>query len=171
MSFSHIIFFYFIVYSFLGWIIEGLFNFFTKKSFIKPNFLYLPFKPMYGIAAVILVLLKDRIPFVPFLICSFIVPSFIEYLTAFLLFQSFHLKYWDYSHTPYNLSGYVCLRFSIYWLFLSLLLVYGVHPFIFLLYQKINWFWLYFFPIMLLIFIIDSFLSIKSKMRSIISSK
>ena len=163
MSFFRMIFFYFCIYSFLGWIIEGLFNLSTRGNFTKPNFLILPLKPMYGIAAVLLIILKDLVPFWLFLIGCFIVPSFVEYLTAYLLFHSFHLKYWDYSKLPYNLSGYVCLRFSIYWVFLSLALVYVVHPFISLFYTQIVWFWSYFFPIMLLLFIIDFYLTIRSK--------
>ena len=55
------IFFYFIMYSFLGWMIEGFFNLSTKGHFIKPNFLLLPVKPMYGIAATLLILIKDVI--------------------------------------------------------------------------------------------------------------
>lgn len=171
MSFCRMIFFYFIMYSFLGWIVEGLFNLFTKGSFIKPNFLFLPLKPMYGIASIILVLLKNQIPLGFFLICLFIVPSLVEYLTAFLLFHIFHLKYWDYNETSYHLSGYVCLRFSIYWFLLSLLLVYGIHPIILELYQRISWFWFYFFPIMLLLFITDSALSIRVKIHTSMSLK
>lgn len=165
MSFLRMIFFYFCIYSFLGWNIEGLFNLFTKGYFIKPNFLILPLKPMYGIASVLLILIKDLVPFWLFLICCFIIPSFVEYLTAYLLFHSLNLKYWDYSNAPYNLSGYICLRFSIYWMLLSLVLVYWIHPFIISLYAHINWFWFYFFPIMLLLFITDFCLTIKKKIH------
>lgn len=165
MSFLRMIFFYFFIYSFLGWNIEGLFNLSTQGRFIKPNFLSLPFKPMYGIAAVLLLLLKDLVPFWLFLMCCFIVPSFVEYLTAYLLFHSFNLKYWDYSTAPYNLSGYICLRFSIYWMLLSLILVYWVHPFIISLYTHMTWFWFYFFPIMLLLLITDFCLTIRKKIR------
>ena len=165
MSFFRMIFFYFCIYSFLGWNLEGLFNLSTKGHFIKPNFLILPFKPMYGIASVLLILIKDLVPFWLFLICSFIIPSFVEYLAAYLLFHSFNLKYWDYSRTPYNLSGYICLRFSIYWMLLSLVLVYWIHPFIASLYAHMTWFWFYFFPIMLLLFITDCYLTIRKKIN------
>ena len=40
--------------------IEGFFNLSTKGHFIKPNFLLLPLKPMYGIAATLLILIKDK---------------------------------------------------------------------------------------------------------------
>lgn len=171
MALWRILFFYFLIYSFLGWVTEGIFNLFTQGHFIKPNFLILPLKPMYGIASVLLVLLKDQLPLVLFLLSCFIIPSLVEYLTAFLLFHTFELKYWDYSQCPYNLSGYVCLRFSIYWVILSLALVYLIHPLIVVIYQKISWFWFYFFPIMLLTFIIDTYLSIKNKIPSHLYTK
>lgn len=166
MSFFRMIFFCFCIYSFLGWNIEGLFNLSTKGHFIKPNFLILPLKPMYGIAAVLLILFKDCIPFWLFLLCCFIVPSFVEYMAAFLLFHFFNLKYWDYSQIPYNLSGYVCLKFSIYWIILSLMLVYWVHPFITSLYTHILCFWFYFFPIMLFLFVTDFCLTVRNQVHS-----
>lgn len=163
MTFFHRTFFYFCIYSFLGWHIEGLFNLCTRGKFIKPNFLILPLKPMYGIASVLLILLKDVTSSWLFLFCCFFVPSFVEYITAFLLSCCFNLKYWDYSKAPYNLSSYICLRFSIYWMLLSLILVYWVHPFIILLYTQILWFWSYFFPIMLLLFLTDFCLTVRNK--------
>ena len=36
----------FLIYSFLGWILEGLFNRIKTGSFSKPNFLHGPVKPM-----------------------------------------------------------------------------------------------------------------------------
>lgn len=171
MSFFRMICFYFFIYSFLGWIVESLFNLATKGSFMKLNFLRFPIKPMYGIASIVLVLLQSLVPLWLFIPCCFVVPSLIEYLTAALLFHTFSIKYWDYTHIPYNLSGYICLRFSIYWLCLSLFLVYGLHPMIIWFYEQVSWFWLYFFPILLLAFIIDVYGSISSKLHRSVKTK
>ena len=168
MQYIRTIFFYFIIYSFLGWIIEGLFSLFTKGHFLKANFLILPLKPMYGVAATLLIILKNLVPLWIFLIITFILPSVVEYISAYLLLHLFHLRYWDYSHCSYQLSGYICLKFSIYWFFLSLLLIYGLQPFIIALYHSLNWFWGYFFPISLLIFLIDFCLSVYNKKHTII---
>ena len=78
------IFFYFILYSFLGWIIEGLFSLFTKGYFLKANFLRLPLKPMYGIAAILLIILKELVPSWIFLIILFTLPTVVEYVSAYL---------------------------------------------------------------------------------------
>lgn len=171
MEWVRILFFYFMIYSFLGWIIESLFNLSTKGFFLKPNFLILPIKPMYGITAVILIFLKDLLPIWLFLVCAFMIPSCIEYTTAALLSQFFHLKYWDYSHCPYQISGYICLRFSIYWFFLSLILAYAFQPFIQLFYKHISGFWHLLFPLCLLFFMLDFICTIYTKMQLNIRAK
>lgn len=157
------VFFYFIVYSFFGWMIEGLFHLCTKGSFIKPNFLILPFKPMYGITATLLIYLNQYLPFWIFLICALVIPTLVEYLTAYLLSHLYHLKYWDYSQCPHQYKGYICLRFSIYWFFLSVILTYELQPLTASFYGSINHFWHYCFPIALFIFMIDFIVTLYHK--------
>jgi uncharacterized membrane protein len=40
------------------------------------------------------------------------------------------MRFWDYSKRPFNLWGSVCLKYSLFWGLLSLLLVYVVHPYV-----------------------------------------
>ena len=46
--------FYFMVYAFFGWCLENFTSLATKGTFFKANFMKGPFKPMYGLAPVIL---------------------------------------------------------------------------------------------------------------------
>ena len=46
---------------------------------------------------------------------SLVLTSALEWLTGFVLEKLFHQRWWDYSDQPFNLSGYVCLRFSVAW--------------------------------------------------------
>jgi len=39
----------------------------------------------------------------------------LEFITGFVLEKIFHDKWWDYSHEPFNIKGYICLTFSIAW--------------------------------------------------------
>lgn len=39
----------------------------------------------------------------------------LEFVTGFVLEKFFHDKWWDYSNMPFNIKGYVCLKFSILW--------------------------------------------------------
>lgn len=163
MNLLRTLFFYFLVYSLFGWIIEGLFNLFTRGHFMKPNFLISPLKPMYGIAAVLLIMLAPRLPLWLFIVAAFVVPVTIEYLTAYLLLHYLHLQYWDYSNQSFQLSGFICLKFAIYWGILSFFLITYIHPLISLAYESIASLWFYFFPILLLLFITDFLYTHQSK--------
>lgn len=123
----------FIFYSFVGWIIEILYHFSIHKNFKKRGFLRGPYKPMYGIAFTILILCKEvlHVNILTMALLCFIVPTFIEYISGYLLKNIFHEVYWDYSNLKYNLNGIITLRFSIYWCVLSLIGVYKIHPFIY----------------------------------------
>ena len=52
---------YFFIYAFLGWILETIFCLVTQAKFMKRGFLYGPLCPMYGFAALVLVLLAQRL--------------------------------------------------------------------------------------------------------------
>jgi uncharacterized membrane protein len=147
--------FYFIIYSFIGWIIEGVFNLYTNGSFKKQNFLLSPIKPMYGFAAVLLVLSNQWLPFGLFMLMAFIIPTFIEYISAWLMDYLFKIKFWDYSSVPNNYKGYICLRFSLYWILLSMVLVFMVHPAIYTLYHFSSSAWALISPIVILYLLFD----------------
>lgn len=151
----HSIVFYFLFYSFLGWIVEGLFNLATAKQFKKPNFLYIPIKPMYGIASVCLVISYKFVPFWLFILLSFIIPSLVEYVTAALMKNCFDVTFWDYSHKSFNLKGFICLEFSSYWIILSLFTVYIVQPITLPLYTFLEPLWHWIYPLVLVYLLFD----------------
>ena len=47
---------YFVIYSFLGWILETIFALFVLGKFVKRGFLYGPVCPIYGFGAVLIIL-------------------------------------------------------------------------------------------------------------------
>ncbi|WP_069997233.1 putative ABC transporter permease [Cellulosilyticum sp. I15G10I2] len=151
--------FFFTFYSFIGWIIEGLFNLFTVRSFLRANFLMSPIKPMYGFAATMLIILKDRLMLSIFILAALILPTLIEYITAWLMSYYFKTKYWDYSKVPFNYKGYICLKFSIYWSLLSLLLILVIHPAIYILYSLAASTWHLITPLIVFYMILDFILT------------
>lgn len=147
--------FYFTVYSFFGWLLENSYSFFMKSGFFKPNFLRGPFKPMYGIAPVLLLFFLDKNsswPVVLFL--CFIIPSLVEYISGIILQKVFHRQYWDYSNIPLQLHGMICLPFSLCWILLSISCLKWIHPLISSLYQALFPFWLSIYPAVILYFFI-----------------
>lgn len=128
----HHIFFYFLIYSFLGWCVEILYAAKIKGEFVNRGFLNGPFCPVYGFGAISLLTVTK--PFennILFLVLfSFFLPSFIEYITGFILEKLFNTKWWDYSDTSFNLQGRICIKFSIIWFLVSLLILTFIQPYL-----------------------------------------
>lgn len=123
---------YMAIYSFFGWIIESIYKSILEKQFVNSGFLKGPFCPIYGIAAIFIIItlssLKDRIMLL--FIVSVIMLSIWEYIVGVFLEKVFKQKYWDYSENKFNLHGRICLKNSIYWGILGVIFIQFVHPFI-----------------------------------------
>ena len=61
----------------------------------------------------------------------------LEYLTGWILEQVFHNKWWDYSEFPFNIRGYVCLKFSVLWGLACSFIMLVLHPMIYKFIQVI----------------------------------
>lgn len=124
--------YYFVIYSIFGWCAEVIFCTLTTGKFTNRGFLNGPVCPIYGFGVLIVILslmpLKENL-FILFL-GSFILTSVLEFITGFVLEKIFHEKWWDYSKEPFNIKGYVCIRFSIMWALACILIVRVVHPLI-----------------------------------------
>lgn len=122
---------YFIIYSFLGWIMESIVRSIAEKKIINTGFLIGPICPIYGIGGIIIFLFLNQFEnnlFLLFLI-SVIVLTIWEYLVGVLLEKMFHTKYWDYSDHKINFQGRICLTNSICWGILGIVFIKYIHPF------------------------------------------
>ena len=54
--------------------------------------------------------------------------SLLELGVGFALEKLFHQRWWDYTNEPFNLGGYICLRFSLAWGLACLLVMEIIHP-------------------------------------------
>lgn len=118
---------YFLCYSFLGWILEGLFNLVTQGRFRKANFLHGPIKPMYGFGALALLSSYWRNPKRLFYASCWL-PCLVEFCSGYWLERCFALRYWDYRQEFGQFKGYICLKFALCWVILAQLLIKVVHP-------------------------------------------
>lgn len=129
---KYIVFFY--IYAFLGWIIDVSIVLVSDGVLENRGFLYEPICPMYGFAALVLVVLSERIKgkggIIKKLAIATLWCSVLEYLTSLILEVFFGIRWWDYSKEPYNIQGRICLAASIFWGFLSILFMKDIHPFI-----------------------------------------
>lgn len=131
------LFLYFIVYSFIGWVMETTFASIRNRRFINRGFLIGPFTPIYGFGAVLIIQCSNWISgmfedsfislFVT-VISSTLVVTVLEFITGLLLERVFDTKWWDYSSNAFNFKGYICLKYSLLWGILAFLLIQVVHP-------------------------------------------
>lgn len=128
----------FIIYAFLGWCSEVAFAAVNKGKFVNRGFLNGPVCPIYGVGMLIVVLclwsLRDR-PLLLFL-GSALLTTALEFVTGFVLERVFHDKWWDYSDMPFNIKGYVCLKFTILWGLAASFIIGAIHRFIYMLIEK-----------------------------------
>ena len=122
----------FALYSLLGWACESTYCSIPAKRFINRGFLNGPFCPVYGVEALLVIFLLR--PFTQNLLVLFVfgvlVTSVLEYITGFLLEKLFHTTWWDYSKRKFNIKGRVCLRNSLLFGILSVLLLHFINPFV-----------------------------------------
>ncbi len=134
------LFFYFVLYSFLGWCIEVSYAYYTENRFINRGFLHGPFCPIYGFGSLAIILLSGPVISIVYLnsievllvtfLYAVIITSVLEYITGAILEKFFHTTWWNYSNRRFNLKGRICLSFSIIWGIASVILIFIIHPFI-----------------------------------------
>lgn len=125
-----LLFLYFLWYSFLGWGIETTYCSLKARHFVYRGFLAGPICPIYGAGALIMLLFFTPLtghPVVLYLTACVVMSAW-EYLVAWLLETATHVKYWDYSHLPWNLHGRICLTVSLWWGVLAFFTIQVLHP-------------------------------------------
>ncbi len=120
----------FLIYAFLGWCTEVVFQAMCHGKFINRGFLNGPVCPIYGFGVLLVVSVLSPLKgnLLLLFIASLALTSTLEFVTGLVLEKCFHDKWWDYSREPFNIMGYVCLRFSVAWGLACVFVVEIVHP-------------------------------------------
>lgn len=120
---------FFFIYCFLGWVWESCYVSIKKREWINRGFLHGPMLPIYGSGAIIVLIctigVRDQIVLI--FLFGMIGATILEYVTGACMERLFRVRYWDYSHMPLNLKGYICLPVSLGWGAFSVLLVRVIH--------------------------------------------
>lgn len=152
----------FLIYSFIGWIVDIIGDYLQNERIVNRGFLIGPYCPIYGTGAllIIIILSKYSNDLLVLFIMSVLVCSILEYLTSYVMEKLFHTRWWDYKTMSFNINGRVCLSNSIIFGLLGVLLVYFINPFIYNLIIKIpNVLFVIILGILFLIFITDVIIS------------
>jgi uncharacterized membrane protein len=132
---------YFLLYSFLGWVIEVIYHAVTQGKIVNRGFLNGPVCPVYGFGMLVVLMpgstvssgtdaasgVSQMSPLLLFLF-GMLLATAVELAAGWLLDRLFHARWWDYSEKPLNLHGYICLEFSIIWGLAIVAVVKIVHP-------------------------------------------
>lgn len=127
----------FAFFAFLGWTLETLYATQKQQEFVNRGFLHGPFCPIYGFGGLLveqafLNLEKWTANSVQTtlggILLSIILVTMLEYATGSVLEKIFDKKWWDYSEEPFNLHGYICLKFSVLWGFVAYVFMQVIDP-------------------------------------------
>lgn len=114
--------------SILGWIMEEIVCSIGERKIINRGFLIGPYCPIYGVGAVLILLLKGITNYYLIFILSLLLCSAIEYLVSFIMELVFKVRWWDYSDEPFNINGRICLKNAIAFGILGVLLIGYILP-------------------------------------------
>lgn len=120
----------FYLYCVLGWCFESTVVSVEQRRWVNRGFLRGPMLPIYGFGAVILLHVSLPLqghPVWSYLACMTAATVF-EYIVGMVMEKLFKVKYWDYSKQRFQFQGYICLRSSLCWGFLGLILTGVIHP-------------------------------------------
>lgn len=158
-------FFYFIIYAFLGYVVEVCYVYIGSGKLTNRGYLYGPICPIYGYGAVIILLCLNPVyesgwwPLV--FILGVALTSLLEYATSYVMEALFHMRWWDYSNKRFNLNGRICLKNSLLFGVLVMVVFYVIQPFISSIVSRIDSevVKLFLFYLLLILHIVDTVLS------------
>ncbi len=119
----------FIIYSFIGWIIEMLLTLYKHQKIVNRGFLIGPIIPIWGFGAILItLLLKPSDSIFNLLVSSAFIGAFLEYVVNYLMEKIFKARWWDYSHLPFNVNGRVWLGSSIFFAMAGFIVINLTNP-------------------------------------------
>ena len=120
----------FYIYCFFGWCFESTVVSVGQRKLVNRGFCYGPVIPIYGFGAVAILFATLPVQDSPVLIFLFgmAAATALEYVGGYLCEAIFKVRYWDYTKRRFNVKGYICLRSSLCWGALSVLLTLFLHP-------------------------------------------
>lgn len=120
----------FMIYSFLGWIMEVAASVFARHKFVNRGFLVGPICPIYGAGALFAALLLNGHENVAVIFCVSVVgAALLEYLTSYFMEKLFRVRWWDYSEKKFNLNGRICLNMLVVFGIFGIIVVKFTTPF------------------------------------------
>ncbi len=120
----------FAVFSFIGWAYESVYYTIQQRKLVNSGFLSTCFCPIYGIGAMLNLLLLGWIEnaYVLFF-AGMVLTGLLEYFVSWLLEALFNRRWWDYTGWPLNINGRICALGAAAFGAMTVLLIKFIAPF------------------------------------------
>ncbi len=118
-------------FSIFGWMLEVSYRSLRNKRFVNPGLLKGPYLILYGAGALMLmgsVYLLQGSHLATKALVYLAITTGLELVSGFMAQYFFQVRLWDYSDQRFNYKGYICLKFSVYFLLLAFAFEYLVLP-------------------------------------------
>lgn len=136
------LFIWFVLYSVLGWIYETIYCSIKSLKWDNRGMLIGPYCPIYGVGAVLDIVLCGNMDSRWSVFFACMLGSFIlEYGTSYATERIFHAVWWDYSNIPFNLHGRVCLSCTLCFGVAGVLVLYVIQPYMAMFTDLIPLYW------------------------------
>lgn len=123
--------FEFILFSFVGWIIDSLYRSIINKRWINAGYFSGSICPIYGFGGVILVfILKtfSELNLIWLLVIASITMILVEYIGGIFSEKVLKVRLWDYSKTTFNIGGHIDALHSFYLVILVVVFYFFIYP-------------------------------------------
>ena len=116
---------YFVIFSFLGWLLNGVRTLILEKRFYNKGLLTSPFCPTYGICAVINYLLLNHFISNKFILFfgSSVILSVLVVVIGVITEKVLGFKPWNYSELKFSIGSYITLPYALFLGILGTILV------------------------------------------------
>ena len=125
MQFLLALLWYFVIFSFFGWVASSFRSLILEKKFSNNGFLTSPFCPMYGFSAVICYMALK--PFenskLILFIGSTLILSALMVVVGVLVEKTLKFKPWDFSSSKFSIGNYITFPYALFLGLLGMLLV------------------------------------------------
>lgn len=105
----------FLIYSFVGWILETIFAITKQRKIINRGLINGPFCTVYGFTGVLITVALKDLSGVWLFLFSAIYASVIEWVAGKIIEKICHERWWNYENNKFNLGGYISLQTSGLW--------------------------------------------------------
>ena len=129
----------FFSFSVIGWLWEVSLHLFGDGVFVNRGFFHGPWLPIYGAGGVLIVALLKRFVDKPLILffLTMVVCGIVEYTAGFILWETKHMYWWNYSGYFLNLHGRICAEGLIVFGLGGCAFIYIIAPFFDEIFKKI----------------------------------